>query len=48
MIRSVYVRGFFGLGFGMERTNTLEYGRGWHIKVYLGPFIILLGLREGK
>ncbi|MFA5379351.1 MAG: hypothetical protein WC455_26580 [Dehalococcoidia bacterium] len=40
-MRVHYVRGFFALGFGMERTNTLEHGKGWHIKIFLGPFIVM-------
>jgi hypothetical protein len=40
-----FVRSFFGLGFGMERSRLCndEYTRHWwaiHCKVFLGPVVV--------
>ncbi len=36
------IKSFYGFGFGSEKFNSYEYGMSRHIKIYLGPVIILI------
>ncbi len=50
-IHAKFVRNFFGLGFGLERSIVCDEKTKWaaiHIKVFMGPFIILYTIDSKK